>query len=1046
MSDDSVSEISAVSGGKNKGPTKTTGGATSGAAIARRKAPRDRDHREPARERSRQRSRRKRRRSPREELALAQQSKKGATSNGGDSSKNGSPNGGPIAVPSTSGADQTNTTVIKSGSVVLKKAPDAATREHKDQQHHSSTTTANSNSKAAPTTSTSNGPSSSKREHDRMQASDSIVVSATASATGPPDEDRRNSAARRSRTGSVHSGAGIASSSTSRPPPVKTSNSTTVLAAPAASSSTSGTSAVDLQANSRNNSRDRERERRGSGRGRDRDRERAARRSRDRERRGDRDRRDRDRDKDRDRSEKDRERERDRGRRGGADTDRHRDRDRGRDGSDVKTRREDGGATTRDSTKRDRDRDRDAAADQPPTRIGKMVSSASVRSGHHHSSSTKGGRHGSRERDRDRDRDRHNVSRDFHNRGYGPGLPRQASQPRSESSEPPAHLDDIDIGDEDEVDEEKSREKEETEEEKLKRLQEERAARRAAIVAKHAAPQDSDNIPPTSGDGAGQQNPGTPYGAVASPSAPTDDEDSEPEIHLNEELKQLGGPSVKDINEFIRKSKREEERNEDKSARNHDEGQGGGSPGNKNKMRNMSSTSSIGNNASQTKNNNMLNNGRSSSNAEATLQHRVNHEHDKDDDIFNEDFDYRKRVETVRAKQNDLDATREDGYIELQLRELVKDRYEIIHTNVGQGVFGGVAKCKDRKDPKQAEVAIKFVRNNAMMAKAAQKEILILNRLNSKDKENRRGVVRLLDNFLYKGHTCLVFESMLCSLREGLARFSKKDRGVSLLVAQRWTKQLFTGLRHIHRHGIVHADIKPENILVNDLKDQMLKICDLGSAMDSHEIETSGYQVARFYRPPEVITECKWDTKIDIWSAACTVWEMLTNQILFRGQNNNDQLKLIMDVKGKLSNKLIKAGGNWKKHFDPDTMEFVHNYTDRNGKDVYKRILSFPNATPTCITDQLIPIVVDPKLLKSEDAQTQKYNATVRNAGDFVTQLTALDPAKRLDADAALRHPFCLTSLGTGGGHGHEHKHHDRHHGSKHHSSGMPANVRGTRR
>ena len=73
-----------------------------------------------------------------------------------------------------------------------------------------------------------------------------------------------------------------------------------------------------------------------------------------------------------------------------------------------------------------------------------------------------------------------------------------------------------------------------------------------------------------------------------------------------------------------------------------------------------------------------------------------------------------------------------------------------------------------------------------------------------------------------------------------------------------------------------------------------------------------------------MIIEANWDQKIDIFSAACTIWECLTHQTLFPGVNNNDQLKQIMDKKGKLSNKMIKSGDIWKQMFDPESMEFVY--------------------------------------------------------------------------------------------------------------------------
>lgn len=50
--------------------------------------------------------------------------------------------------------------------------------------------------------------------------------------------------------------------------------------------------------------------------------------------------------------------------------------------------------------------------------------------------------------------------------------------------------------------------------------------------------------------------------------------------------------------------------------------------------------------------------------------------------------------------------------------------------------------------------------------------------------------------------------------RPDIAR--SKVRGASLQIVQSWTKQFFSGLRHMHKNGIVHCDVKPDNICVSD--------------------------------------------------------------------------------------------------------------------------------------------------------------------------------------------------------------------------------------
>jgi serine/threonine-protein kinase PRP4 len=59
-----------------------------------------------------------------------------------------------------------------------------------------------------------------------------------------------------------------------------------------------------------------------------------------------------------------------------------------------------------------------------------------------------------------------------------------------------------------------------------------------------------------------------------------------------------------------------------------------------------------------------------------------------------------------------------------------------------------------------------------------------------------------------------------------------------------------------------------------------------------------------------------YDYGIDIWSAAVTLYEMYTGKILFPGKNNNQMLRMMMELKGKIPNKLLRRGQFTSDHFD----------------------------------------------------------------------------------------------------------------------------------
>lgn len=86
-------------------------------------------------------------------------------------------------------------------------------------------------------------------------------------------------------------------------------------------------------------------------------------------------------------------------------------------------------------------------------------------------------------------------------------------------------------------------------------------------------------------------------------------------------------------------------------------------------------------------------------------------------------------------------------------------RYEVVKAS-GKGVFSSVVTATDKlrqdSDGNNPLVAIKVIRANDTMYKAGKLELTILNKLAEEDPENRRHVIRLLRNFEYRNHLCLV--------------------------------------------------------------------------------------------------------------------------------------------------------------------------------------------------------------------------------------------------------------------------------------------------
>ena len=98
--------------------------------------------------------------------------------------------------------------------------------------------------------------------------------------------------------------------------------------------------------------------------------------------------------------------------------------------------------------------------------------------------------------------------------------------------------------------------------------------------------------------------------------------------------------------------------------------------------------------------------------------------------------------------------------------------------------------------------------------KTGLKELEILRKLNSADPDDRHHCVRLFHNFFHKQHLCLVFEPLAMNLREVLKKYGK-DVGLNINAVRSYCQQLFQALRLLKKVNILHADIKPDNILVS---------------------------------------------------------------------------------------------------------------------------------------------------------------------------------------------------------------------------------------
>ncbi|XP_038216440.1 serine/threonine-protein kinase prp4 [Zerene cesonia] len=332
-----------------------------------------------------------------------------------------------------------------------------------------------------------------------------------------------------------------------------------------------------------------------------------------------------------------------------------------------------------------------------------------------------------------------------------------------------------------------------------------------------------------------------------------------------------------------------------------------------------------------------------------------------------------------------------EGYYRVRIGEVLDNRYSV-YGYTGQGVFSNVVRARDQARG-NTDVAVKIIRNNEIMHKTGLRELEILKKLNDADPDDKFHCLRLFRHFFHKRHLCMVMEPLSMNLREVLKKYGKNS-GIHIKAVRSYTQQMLLALKLLKKTRILHADIKPDNILVNESK-LLLKLCDFGAASQVSDNDITPYLVSRFYRSPEIILGVPYDHGIDMWSTACTIYELSTGKIMFSGKSNNEMLKYFMDLKGKIPNRIIKKGHFKEQHFDANC-NFLYHELDKITEREKVVIMSSIKPTRDLLSE------LAPSLHRLPAPEAKKVN----QLKDLLERMLMIDPTKRASVNHCLAHPF----------------------------------------
>ena len=209
--------------------------------------------------------------------------------------------------------------------------------------------------------------------------------------------------------------------------------------------------------------------------------------------------------------------------------------------------------------------------------------------------------------------------------------------------------------------------------------------------------------------------------------------------------------------------------------------------------------------------------------------------------------------------------------------KMLDNRYELLEL-IGTGGMANVYKAKCHRLNRL--VAIKILKSelaeNAEFRRRFRDESLAVAQL------SHANIVSIYDVSSSQGIDYIVMELIDgITLKQYMERRGKMDWREAL----HFITQIMRGLSHAHSRGIIHRDIKPQNIMV--LRDGSVKVADFGIAClaDAHQTLAQEALGSVHYISPEQAKGERLDARSDIYSAGVVLYEMLTGRLPFEGNS-----------------------------------------------------------------------------------------------------------------------------------------------------------------
>ena len=348
---------------------------------------------------------------------------------------------------------------------------------------------------------------------------------------------------------------------------------------------------------------------------------------------------------------------------------------------------------------------------------------------------------------------------------------------------------------------------------------------------------------------------------------------------------------------------------------------------------------------------------------------------------------------------------------------LLAKRYKYLST-LGEGVSAQVVLVEDTFRPGHL-VTVKVMRRQH--THTGHREARALRFLHSRriGGSPAPGVVRLFDTFTFGAHFCLVLERLHPRLLDWVAESAAAPPKHTLPALRKLAYQLLVTVAFLHRHGVVHADIKPDNLLLRHPQgctSIAAALVDFGGAFSVTERDMTALlaEVQTLpYRAPEVALGLPCGAAVDEWSVGVVLTEAALKRPLFPCTSPMELVQGMVGQLGPLPGDMV-ASSSLGQQYDLTTLMMPPP----------PPLSPLPPFSTTTSTSKSVSVGVVPSatlaaVLGRSDGSSSTALQTAASAAvpdalrqldpcfaGLVLQLMHYDQSQRCTASEALLHPF----------------------------------------